>query len=104
MCAYVLLAPCVYSFLWLSIYGGLGPHPHPFPNPNPLTTSCFTHLQPSHPTHLDPHTLHPEPKRLSPTAGIKMERLTELALNVKPDWENGTIDCAVPLLLYYSPA
>ena len=30
-----------------------------------------------------------------PLAGIKMERLCELALNVKPDWESGTIDCAV---------
>lgn len=47
--AYVLLAPCIYSFLWLSIYGGLG---------------------------------------------IKMERVAELALNVKPDVDAGTIDCA----------
>ena len=27
VCAYVLLAPTVYSFIWLSIYGGLGHSP-----------------------------------------------------------------------------
>ena len=39
-----------------------------------------------------------EAEPLTATAGIKMERLCELALNVKPDWENGTIDCAVPFI------